>query len=228
MILEGEASICYKAAVLSLRCKPYTCVSIAVDRSLESCHGYLLPTYRMKYRINFPSLKNSEFEATFKLLLSEAAAYDETELNRYFSQRRLRRFYTQLLRLDRIFMEFKRKAQVPDHPAHIFAFDAAYEEWSETRHIAGRYIPAHEGDRTLPTNIEEIAKHQSMISICCQAPPRVVEHDFIHELIHHIQFSQHIGLQSETQPVEDERTMFKIAKQFIPSSWITSRFRPRS
>jgi len=225
--LEGETSVFNKAAVLALRCKPYTRVSIAVDRSLEPWHGYMLPTHKMKYRVNFPSLKNREFEATFRLLLSEAGAYDEAVLNRYLSQGRLRRFYAQLSRLDRIFTEFKRKAQVPDHPAHIFAFDAAYEEWSETRRIGGRYIVAREGDRALPTNIEEIANHQCMITICCQAAARVVEHDFIHELIHHIQFSQHVGLQSETQPVEDERTMLKIAKEFIRNSWITSRFRPR-
>jgi hypothetical protein len=224
MILEGETSTLYKEVVLRLRCRPYAQVSVAVDQSPERWHGIMLPVNRMKYRISFPSLRNSEFQATFKFLLSEAQAYDDRELNQHLPERGLRRFYAQLLRLDRILTEFKRKAQVPYHPGHIFAFDAEYEEWSKTCQVVGQYIPAYEGDRTLAANIEEIAKHQSMITIYCQAPPRVVEHSFIHELIHHIQFSRHVALQSETQPVEDERTMLKIAKEFIPNSWIAKRF----
>jgi hypothetical protein len=223
MIVEGETSSLHKTAVLGLRCKPYTRVSVMVDRSLELWHGYMVPVNRMKYRVNFPSLKNMEFEATFKFLLSEAHPSDETELSHQFSQRRLKRFYAQLLRLDRILTEFKKKAQVPDHPKHIFAFDALYEH-DGTRHIGGRYIPTYEGNRTLPSNIEEIANHQSTVVIYCQAPLRVLEHDFIHELIHHVQFSQHAALLSETQPQEDERAMLKVAKQFIPNSWIVDRF----
>ena len=207
MILEGDMSSLYKAAALGLRCKPYCRVSIGLDRGRETWHGIMLPTYRMRYRINFPSLKNSEFQATFKFLLSESAHSYESESGHRFSERRLRPFYSRLVRLDRILTEFKKRARVPSYPAHIFAFDALYEEWGETRHLAGQYIPAFEGNRRLPVNIEEIANHQSAIMIYCQAPLRVLEHDFIHALIRHIQFSLHVALRTETQADEDEPTM---------------------
>jgi hypothetical protein len=60
--------------------------------------------------------------------------------------------------------------------------------------------------------MEEIAEHQSTIIIYCRAPPRVLEHDFIHELISHIQFSQNVVLRSRTEPLEDERIMLEIAR----------------
>jgi hypothetical protein len=72
--------------------------------------------------------------------------------------------------------------------------------------------------------MEEIAKHQSTIIICCRAPPRLLEHGFIHELIHHIQFSQNVALRSKTEPLEDEVIMLEIARQFIAKSWIPKRF----
>jgi hypothetical protein len=222
MIVEGETSSLYKTAVLGLRCKPYARVSVMVDRSLELWHGFALPVNRMKYRVNFPSLRNTEFEATFKFLLSEAQAFDETELSQQFSQRRLKRFYAQLLRLDRILTEFKKKAQIPDHPKHIFAFDQLCEDEGR-HHIVGRYVPAYAGNRGLG-NVEEIANHESTVVIYCQQPLRVLEHNFIHELIHHVQFCQHVALLSETKPQEDERSMLKIAKRFIPNSWIVDRF----
>jgi hypothetical protein len=53
----------------------------------------------------------------------------------------------------------------------------------------------------------------------------------IHALYNHIRPHQALSGKTpaevaglETRPVEDEREMLKIAKQFIPNSWITDRF----
>lgn len=99
-----------------------------------------------------------------------------------------------------------------------------YEKYTEVHHVLGQYIPTYKADRGLPVNIEEFAKHQSTVIIYCQVPTIELEHNFIHELIHHIQFSHHVGLVSETHPDEDEHRMLEIAERFIPDSWITREF----
>lgn len=122
--MEGETSSVHGKLVTRLRCPQFTHVSVTVDKRRELWHGYMLPGNRMRYRINFPSLKNSEFEATFRFLLWEMQESDEWKSDQMYSQRRLRRFYSCLLRLDRIFTEFKKKGRVASYPTHIIALDA--------------------------------------------------------------------------------------------------------
>ena len=216
-----------------LRLKPYTRVSFQLGRTSDE----------LNYRVNFPSLKNQEFDATFKFRLRDPYSFEDKSWPRELTKERLKRFYKRLLHLDAVFTEFKTHAEISDFPEAILAIDA--ECYNDSLGLTqGEYCPAgywghkkwgpYDGPvRTLPDgswepihpqNIESVRQGGSMCTVYCSTNLLELDRRFIHELLHHVRYSH--GLESYWNgcPHPSELRMLKTTKTYLNKSWIPKRF----
>jgi hypothetical protein len=235
MIFEGQitgATDVERRILHGLQVKPYTDVSYELGTLIEhhaseQVESLLGPIHRptMNYPIDFPSLKNQEFDLTFKFLI-EFYRTEPEWIKSDISRERLLKFYKKLLRLERILTEFKQHTRLRRFPC-VCAIDASGEqaEWRAgtsrgREEYGGVYIASGpQGRRTIDFRLEKLRERKSVVMIYCQS--RDMEPLFIHELIHHLQFCYQPQGEKKT---EDDLKMLKTAKRYIENSWITKRY----
>jgi hypothetical protein len=110
MIIEGQfvgpAAYVAKDVLHALRLKPFVHVFSKSGAVTEQFLGRSIETATLDYRISFPALKNQEFVITFKLLLDECLRQEDHAA--CLLPTRVKRFYRNLLRLDKVFTSSKR------------------------------------------------------------------------------------------------------------------------